>query len=319
MNEMIMAKRRNKEEKPPPASAVDFLDLLCQSQEQNSLTDSEVLGNLFVFIIAGHETTANTLQMMMILLAMHPDFQKDIQREVDDVFQGRSPSDWTFENDYSRLCKCTMLVAALNEEMRLISPIITIPKVCSNSQQLKINGEIVTVPADTIVRLCVPSVHKNPRYWPHGSPTHSSHPDHTFSNLDNDLEEYNPRRWLPSFKPTNKSISLFSNGLLIPTKGSFIPFSAGARSCLGQKFAKVEILVALSVVFSSHSIELATNGSDLEIASMTAEEKKNVWNGMANAARDKWQNKLTCAFTVQLNEDVPLRFVKRGEERFFDL
>ena len=41
----------------------------------------------------------------------------------------------------------------------------------------------------------------------------------------------------------------------------------------------------------------------------------------AEKARESWQGKLKCAITVQLSEEgrVPLRFVRKGDERFFDV
>ena len=41
-----------------------------------ALSRSETIGNIFIFIMAGHETTASTLQTSLILLAAQTEFQK---------------------------------------------------------------------------------------------------------------------------------------------------------------------------------------------------------------------------------------------------
>ena len=58
----------------------------------------------------------------------------------------------------------------------------------------------------------------------------------------NDALAFNPGRW-------------FENQFN-PIKGSFIPFSAGARSCPGETFAKYEALTALALLIYFFSFEL---------------------------------------------------------------
>lgn len=47
-----------------------------KSQDQQTLTDREVISNLHIITIAGHETTATTLRFAFLLLALHPDVQE---------------------------------------------------------------------------------------------------------------------------------------------------------------------------------------------------------------------------------------------------
>ena len=47
------------------------------------LADDEILGNAFVFILAGHETTANTLHFALLQLAMNPGPQRRLQADLD--------------------------------------------------------------------------------------------------------------------------------------------------------------------------------------------------------------------------------------------
>lgn len=48
------------------------------------LTDDAVLGNAFVFLLAGYETTSTALAFTAWLLAKHPDVQEKLQKEIDE-------------------------------------------------------------------------------------------------------------------------------------------------------------------------------------------------------------------------------------------
>ncbi|KAI7652911.1 cytochrome P450, partial [Hortaea werneckii] len=49
------------------------------------LTDDEILGNAFVFILAGHETAANTIHFSLLFLALHPSSQRRLQKDLDQI------------------------------------------------------------------------------------------------------------------------------------------------------------------------------------------------------------------------------------------
>jgi cytochrome P450 len=172
-----------------------------------------------------------------------------------------------------------------------------------------------------MIRLCVPSVHRNPKHWPLST-----------GNRDNDLEEFKPERWFMNHNQNyaNGEENPGESHLFTPQKGSYIPFSDGPRACLGKRFAQVEIVTALAVIFSSHSIELdvsyeGTNTKELSdeiFQSMSKEERKSAWEKAKEKANRTWREKMTNVITLQLSGEkgrVPLRVVRRGEERFFDL
>ena len=47
----------------------------------------EIAGVAFDFLLAGYETTSNTLSYTTYLLAMHPDVQEKLQNEIDRYFE----------------------------------------------------------------------------------------------------------------------------------------------------------------------------------------------------------------------------------------
>lgn len=284
------------------------------SKNMPGLSDSELMGNLFMFIIAGHETTATSIHFCLLFLAMNPQVQRRAQEELDSIFGGRRVEQWDYERDLTPLLN-GYLGAIMNEELRLVTPVITIPKqVAPTPQQLTVNGQTVTAPAGMMIKLCVAPVHRNPKYWPHEKPTDPNKPYFPPATLDNDLEEFKPERWL---KPSQDQAS--SSGLIEPVKGAYIPFSDGARSCLGRRFAQVEILVALAIILRQTTVELAVDEwvTDEEVDKMDDGERATVWRKAEEKARWTWQNKMSIVITLQLRgAHIPFRFVDRGAERF---
>ncbi|TVY34117.1 Cytochrome P450 [Lachnellula subtilissima] len=338
MVEIIKAKKHAIQSGVAGTSTTDLIaqlikghdDEIIGSPQPSRLGDSELMGNLFAFIIAGHETSANSIHFTLVYLAMHPDVQQKAQGEMETVFQGRPASEWEYESSFPKLYS-GLVGAVLKEALRLNSPVLTIPKVVSpTAKPLIIEGKGVRLAPGTIIRLCVPSVHRNPKFWPQGPPADSTKP---LSSSFNDLDEFKPERWLkyqagkgnsptrngPEFGTANiqNNSSHFT-----PIQGSYVPFSDGSRACLGQRFAQVEIMAVLARIFSQYSVELAVDewAEDEGVLGMTLAEKRMVWHKAHEKAKYTLQNDLTCIITVQLNgTSIPLRFVEKGQERFFDL
>ena len=349
MEGMIQAKREALESGATNAANVDLISQLIKEQKIDidgkpyvtKLSDSEVLGNLFAFIVAGHETTANSIHFSLIHLAMQPLVQRKVQQDLEKVFGGRPVSEWEYEQDFPKLFN-GILGAVLSETLRLESPVLTIPKVVSPSAgPLVIDGKSVQLLPNTLIRLAIPAVQRNPKYWPHGPPADPNNPVFPLDNLDNDLEEFKPSRWFRVSNGNEKHETSIEGSLepgscnavpcsdtapgaflWTPVKGSYVPFSDGQRSCLGRKFAQVEIMAALAVIFSQFSVELAVDewAKDEEVAGMDTEKRKSLWGKAYKKAQGIMQNNMTCIITVQLKgASIPLRFVEKGHERFFDL
>ena len=289
------------------------------------LTDDEILGNAFVFILAGHETAANTIHFSILYLAMHWSSQKRLQEDLDAILGDKSISEWNYDEDMPKLFG-SMCGAVMNEELRLIPPVISIPKstLSGQPQGLQIGGKHVTVPQDSNIALNTAALHRNPKYWPHTS--------------EEDLNDFRPERWL--LDPTKSNSSTDDNtykeeegldfdgpdkrpdtasNLYRPPKGAYIPFSEGYRSCLGRRFAQVEILAVLAVIFKTYSVELDVGAymTDEEVARASEEQKREIWDKADAKARHLLREGMMVIITIQMRkEKVPMRFVKRGSERF---
>lgn len=287
---------------------------------------SDLLGNAFVLMLAGHETTANTIHFSLIFLAIHRDSQRRLQQDVDKIFQGKPISQWTYEEHFPKLFN-GMAAAVMNETLRVLPPVISIPKSTApgRPQNFTMGGQTYTMPGGTQILLSS-AIHRNTKYWP--APSKSSN-----SGGKTDVETFRPERWLAASKLEESFVDIgyddedlrgpsgedTSASLFKPVKGSYIPFSDGFRSCIGRRFAQVEILVVLAVIFSQYSIELAVDewASDEEVEAMDKKQRAELYAKAVGKTEHALQNNVATIITLQLRgTSIPIRLVRRGEERF---
>ncbi|KIM26275.1 hypothetical protein M408DRAFT_194729 [Serendipita vermifera MAFF 305830] len=199
------------------------------------LTDDEVIGNIFIFLIAGHETTAHTLAFAAALLALYPDVQEKLYEFI--CTHVSNPSGAPTYNEVPQL---TYVSAVFNETLRLYPPVTLMPKTSAEDTTLRTvttKGTPVTVPIPkgSILHLISSALHTNPRYWA-------------------EPNEFKPERFLGNWP-----------------KHAFIPFSGGARSCIGRRFAEIEGVVALSMLIRNYRVTIT---DDPRFAGETFEERK---------------------------------------------
>lgn len=82
------------------------------------LSEEELFANIVDYNIAGHETTAHTLNYCFHILGVHPEWQDWIQQEVDYVFPNLplDPANVDYEQHFYKLKRCLAL---------MVSPLIT--------------------------------------------------------------------------------------------------------------------------------------------------------------------------------------------------
>lgn len=310
---------------------MDFFDALIRgsgiTDKDTNVKKSDILGNAFVIMLAGHETTANTLHFSLLFLAMNPGSQKRLQEDLDRIFDGKPMSEWSYEEHFPQLFS-SMAAAVMNETLRLFQPIVNIPKSVAPGppQQIQMGGKEYSLPGDAHVLLSA-AVHRNPKYWPR--------PDNEVDEDGLDGEQFRPERWFVETKLADSFVDIdyddealrgpsgedTSSVLFKPVKGSYIPFSDGFRSCIGRRFAQAEILAVFSAIFTQYSVELAVDdfASDQEVEKMPkgGQERRDLYKKATDRARDALRNKVDTIITLQLREaSIPIRLMKRGEERF---
>lgn len=68
----------------PRQNEVPLLGRASSGKAQKTLTEDEIAGQAFLFLIAGYETTTSTLSFATYLLATNPECQEKVLREVDE-------------------------------------------------------------------------------------------------------------------------------------------------------------------------------------------------------------------------------------------
>jgi cytochrome P450 len=293
------------------------------------LTKSEIIGNAFIMLLAGHETTANAMHFSIVELAANPSTQRQLQKDIDAILGSDSdPTTWNFENHINAMQAC-MIGACMNETLRLLPPVVEVPKKVTphQDQVLTLDGEKHVLPKGCVVSLVLVSAHRNPRNWP-------TRPSKIREGVD-DLDDFVPERWFRKSADAKESGAASDDSdsaedfggyqgrdtsaqLFRPPRGAYAPFSDGARSCLGRRIAQVEVLAGLAVIFQKYSVELAVDdwATDEEVEKMNQQERGAVYKKAQQECRRKI-SAATSILTLKLHGDkVPIRVVPRGEERF---
>ncbi|TVY91454.1 Cytochrome P450 [Lachnellula willkommii] len=299
-----------------------------KSSDSNNaqLSKNEITGNAFIFMFAGHETSANGIHFSLLLLAIYPREQVRTQADVDRIVGDKPPSVWEYQTYMPRLYN-SMVGAVLNEQLRLIPAIPNIPKCTVGDQKVQVDCREFTIPDNTFVHLNVIGTNRNPRYWPK-VPSN-------ITGKDNDMEDFVPERWISKDRvidnegkvkgghtdgwETASFETSSSTSLVKPPNGAYIPFSLGHRACPGRRFAQVEITAVLSAILQKYSVELDVSkwAKDEEVAQMNVEQKRKLYHKAVVNAEDVIRRS-TQIITLKLKDGdkVPLRFVERGSERF---
>eukprot|EP01095_Lingulamoeba_sp_RSL-Kostka_P012933 TRINITY_DN5225_c0_g1_i1.p1 TRINITY_DN5225_c0_g1~~TRINITY_DN5225_c0_g1_i1.p1 ORF type:complete len:506 (+),score=157.75 TRINITY_DN5225_c0_g1_i1:92-1609(+) len=133
----------------------DLLELMVKGNEENILSDEELIHNMLIFFLAGHETTSNTLGFIIALLALNQDVQDRLYKEIVEHTQdGVHPT-------YDELKEMDYLNQVIKETFRLWPTAFVISRVCSKDTTL--NGYFI--PKGTILLLNSFSVNRDPEIW----------------------------------------------------------------------------------------------------------------------------------------------------------
>jgi len=181
----------------------------------NSDDMENMTSQLKTFYFAGHDTTATTIAWAYWLLLKHPEALKRAREEVmsalgEDWVQAAIESDGLNSTTFEQLQQCEYLDAIARETLRLYPPAAS-TRYASDSNA-NVNGWRL---GGSIVHLNFYAIQRDPDIW--------EKPD-----------DFIPERFLG--EEGRKRIS--SSG--------FLPFSKGARDCIGKYFALLEAKIALA-------------------------------------------------------------------------
>lgn len=152
LQEIIAERKSNLNQK-----RVDLLSLLVNSNEQEDekLSAREMIADAWLFMFAGHETSASSIGQLLVEFARHQDIQEKAYQEIQRVLEdGRDAT-------YDDLTQLTYVNNCIKESLRLHAPTQAAPKRAMKSDVL--SG--YKIPKDTVVWLDVYLTHLNENNW----------------------------------------------------------------------------------------------------------------------------------------------------------
>jgi cytochrome P450 len=199
---------------PESASAHDVLGYIVHARddEGKTLTDEEVLGHLYILLVAGHETTTTLAAWTLYLLATEPRYRREVEEELR-TLQAESSGPLSVEAA-RHLQKLDLFI---REVGRLHSPVQSVPR--GVVQETEFAG--YTLPVGTSVRLSIAACHRMSQY---------------FTNP----ETFDPDRFAPPREEDRKS------------PYALVTFGGGQRLCIGVNFANIEVKALAVDVLSKY-------------------------------------------------------------------
>lgn len=135
----------------------DLLAMLMGLQDEETgerMTDAQLRDEAMTMFLAGHETTATNLTWTFYVLSKHPEVERKLRAELNEVLGGRTPT-------VKDLGELTYLDRVLKESQRLYPPV---PMVARNAlEDTTVGG--YAVPKDAYVILSTWAAHRHPDFW----------------------------------------------------------------------------------------------------------------------------------------------------------
>ncbi|WP_123533155.1 cytochrome P450 [Halosimplex salinum] len=161
---------------------MDFLSVLLRAQNRGEQSAEQLRDEMMTMLLAGHDTTALTLTYTWFLLSEHPDAERRVQAEVDEVLGGDRPGmEHVREFEY--------LGWVIDEAMRLYPPVFTIFR--EPTEPVELGG--YRVPSGATIMLPQWGVHRSERYW-------------------DDPESFDPERFSPDRRADRPRFAYFPFG-----------------------------------------------------------------------------------------------------------
>ncbi len=135
----------------------DLLSMLMQvrdADDGSQMTDQQLRDETTTLVIAGHETTSNTLAFTWMLLAQHPEVQAKLAEELQIVLGGRAPT----SADLARLPYANMVI---KESMRFYPVVTDLTR--EATRDCEIAGQ--SIPAGCTIIMSQWVMHRDPRYF----------------------------------------------------------------------------------------------------------------------------------------------------------
>ncbi|KAI9323898.1 cytochrome P450 [Dichotomocladium elegans] len=222
----------------------DILQILIDTQgakeDNERLTSEAIVSEIVLFLVAGSDTTSNTIGFAIIELLKNPDTLATLRKEIDAIPMEKGQT--LIQHD--QLKNLPYLNAVINETLRLDT--VAVGGLERYADRDIILGGRIFIPKGTAIRASIYHAHLNPEYWP-------------------EPNSFLPERWLEGSK--------------IPADTeAFFPFSIGSRNCIGKAFAQQEMRLSIANILRRYDLHAFPDDlakSDSRTAFLTLGVKNN--------------------------------------------
>ncbi|GAA6043615.1 hypothetical protein JCM8097_008290 [Rhodosporidiobolus ruineniae] len=233
----------------------DLIALLLKSVEQDtkaSMTETELRGQLTTFLLAGHETTSTALTWLFHLLSQpeHQHRQERLREEIRAARQ-KAQREGRDELESQELDALPYLDAVTREVLRLESPVSATIRHAARDSLIPLGTPVrssrdpsklithVEVKKGQHIFVPIAAVNTNPAVF------------------GEDADQFRPERWLDGAggEKIEGNVGVYSN---------MLTFLAGPRSCIGYRFALLELKAILSVLIDDFAFSPREPGMKVE-------------------------------------------------------
>ncbi|KAI0717432.1 cytochrome P450 [Cerioporus squamosus] len=220
----------------------DIMSILLRANvmaaEEDKLPDDELIGQVSTMVLAGMDTTANSLARVLQLLAEHPDVQEKLREEILSAAE-TDGTDGTI--DFDKLMDMTYMDAVCRETLRVSPGVTALFRNTTQDVLMPVMEPIrmrdgtlsnaVHIPKGTRVIANIRACNRDPALW------------------GPDAEEWRPSRWL---EPLPRELE---EAHIPGVYSHMMTFIGGSRACIGFKLAQVEIKTVLFVLLQHFKFE----------------------------------------------------------------
>ncbi|KAF7336316.1 Cytochrome P450 [Mycena venus] len=186
-----------------------LLDLHRLNRTKNTLSEVEIVAQTAIMMLAGQDTTANTLAFGLVELARAPEFQDRLRAEIHSALRASDGGSALYDN-------MPLLNAFIKESLRMFPTEAITDRVAVKDVVIPLTDSLITTTGERIshipvskgqnITLAIASYQRLESHW------------------GEDAQEFKPSRWLdgPTFK--GEAVGPYAN---------LLSFLGGPRVCLG--------------------------------------------------------------------------------------
>ncbi|KAF7308128.1 Cytochrome P450 [Mycena chlorophos] len=236
--DLIRRRGANKKSAAISGAQRDILSVLLKANlsegipESQRMSDAEVVAQIPLFFLAGHETTSTAAAWIMHCLSYNPLIQAKLRAELLALDTSTPTMD--------ELNRLPYLEAVIRETLRLHAPVVFVQRTAMQDDVLPLGEAYVDkqgreftslgIRKGQTIHIPIWAVNNDPEIW--GS----------------DVAEFKPERWTTLPDAVNSIPGIWAN---------LLTFAAGPHNCIGFRFSLAELKILLFAILRTFEISPA--------------------------------------------------------------